>query len=421
MTTYPDSSLPVASPSALPALEADFGGGESEDIVIKPTLNPLRLQWMTGRLSTTTLEIPVGWHIEAEVNPHLDEILASLGTKRYVVQHIAPGPNGETRQVPYWALNAGGRSCSLIVIAYGIKSAYEMTYNIQERYGIAYGWEVVRDRQGNAIMKKDSAVPKRRCRLQFRTFLHELAAHGFEEWLPVSLSGYIIDDMLTAFYDQFRVLAAYRKLRRQEAPYWGFAIPMVPGPARLVGTEPGEQTTIIPMVTTIPKRVEEIDENYLRHYRIARSLQERIRDGLLDRTWEWSIRRSREIEGLDTDDEHHSDTFSGSETATTTIDPSFAETPVHVVEAEPSIQPALPHVPVSSASHPGSGSTSLPQDANDPPITAVHVNWIKRACHEDAQTIAAWCRIFNVSDLSHLRASQFTELLNRMSTPPEQA
>src|SRR5579862_7578722 len=92
--------------TALTTFDGDFGAGEGADFVVKPTqmVNP-RIQWMTGKLHTTTMEPAIGGHIPVGVNPTIDEILSRMETKQYIVQHESTDPHGESKQIPYWALN----------------------------------------------------------------------------------------------------------------------------------------------------------------------------------------------------------------------------------------------------------------------------------------------------------------------------
>lgn len=287
MTTYVS-----AASTALVTLDTAFDGGIGE-AAIKPVLkeNP-RLQWFNG-LSTTTMEVAVGWHIEAEVNPLLDEVAARLGVKRYIVQHKTPGKNGEAKHVPFWALSFGQRPVSLFVLSLGLQSKWQMN-KTDERLGLAYGWEVVRTAQGVVEFKPNSTEPKRQCKLQFRVFVQELYEAGFHEWLQVGLAGYITDDMLGALNEQFRTLAAYAaqteaKGSRRNAPFYGFALPLVAGPMKYVGPEKGEKSSIYPMQAQIPQPV---SAQFLMDHMISKDLLTRIREGLMDETLVWSIERS---------------------------------------------------------------------------------------------------------------------------------
>src|SRR5579885_2658751 len=276
--------------------ERRFRCGMGEEAV-KPVLHDHpRLQWFNG-LSTTTMEMAVGWHIEADVNPQLDEVAASLGLKHYVVQHKTTAQNGEAKQLPYWALNFGQRPVSLIVISLGLQSKRQMN-KTEDRVGIAYGWETVRDSQGAIVYKPGTAEPKKQCKLQFRAFVHELVEAGFDEWLQVGITGYLTDCMLEALNDHFRTLEAYSALTEQEAgerrraPFFGFSLPLVPGPVKMVGPQNGEKSPIYPMVARIPQQIE---RSFVAEHLVPSALIARIRDGLLDEALLWSMERSIEM------------------------------------------------------------------------------------------------------------------------------
>jgi hypothetical protein len=371
-------------------LDSDFGAGELEDLIVRPTQKPW-LQWMTGKLPTTTFEATVGWHIQAEVDPDLDEVLASMHTKRYIVQH-PPSSNGEAKQVPYWALNAGGTPCSLFVIAYGVPSTREMGNDHQKRFGVAYAWEVVKDKQGQVVTKKTSHEPKRQCRVQFRAFVHELVAQGYQEWFQVNISGYLTDDILAALHSQYRVLDAFDgRMRAQgsnlEAPFWGFSIPCVPGTARFVKPKDGgDGTNIIPMVTHIPERVEDISISYLNAHRIPKDLQKRVREQLLDEAFTWSSMRTLEMYG---------------ENPLSLLVHQEGPAPI----TEEIVAPSLVKTTLPSA------LPAIPADA----ITATQVQWITSMCGNNPQVIRAWCEKFQIPDLAYLRSNQFLDLFNLMS------
>src|SRR5579859_7497139 len=178
--------------TSLAPLDMDFG--DTSDEVVKPTLqaNPT-LKYMSGNLNTVTFETAVGWHVQADVNPALDELLAARGTKRYIVQH----KSGDVRQKPYWNLNWDGQTCSLIVIAYGVKSSWEMGHRMDDRGGIGYGVGTALDRDGKVQISPKTGHPKKKPQLQLRAFIHELVGttseDGFNEWFQVSLSNYLVD------------------------------------------------------------------------------------------------------------------------------------------------------------------------------------------------------------------------------------
>jgi hypothetical protein len=373
---------PNSDPNDTSLAPLDLGFDDPAQVV-KPTLQPNpQLMYMTGNLSTTTRETAIGWHVPAEVNPALDELLAERGTKRYIVQH----KTGDVRQKPYWNLNWDGQSCSLIVIAYGIKSSWEMGRHLDDRAGVAYGVGIATDRDGKVQIHPKTGQPKKRPQLQLRAFIHELigktAEEGFNEWFQVGLSNYLIDFMLTALSEQFRVLNAYNGIMKAKgstnrAQYWGFSIPTVPGESKDVGPKDGDQTTIFPMVATIPDLPLNAPSTipYLNSHRIPLHIQQRLRGGLLDETVVWSIQRSQEI-------------VEGKQTTTVTEEP---------IEAQPVELPQLPSVV-------------------DPLIDETQVAWIRESyCGKNQNTINAICQHFQVSDLTQLRVSQYTLLFNQLN------
>jgi hypothetical protein len=389
MTTYNNPQRVITVPPTQPsttftAFDADFGANEAGELVVRPTQKPW-LQWMAGKLTTTTFETPVGWHIQADADPDLDEVLASMNTRCYIVQH--PSDDGEPKLVPYWALNYGGKPCSLFVIANGVESTREMEKDHQRRFGIAYAWQVMKDKQGQVIRKKNSTEPKRQCRIQFRAFIHELVAKGDSDWFQVSISGYLTEDILTAFFNQYRVMDAFDSRMRARgseiiAPFWGFSIPFVPGDSRFVKLKDGgDGTNIIPMVTQIPKRIEDITNQYLNEHRIPKDHQDRIRERLLDDAFVWSSLRSMEM---------------------------YGDLPMQMQVVAPPIE--------TTASEPA--STPLPASRPAPTkdaISATQVKWIKDTCGNNPAIIQSWCEKFQIPDLSHLHSSQFIDLLNLMS------
>jgi hypothetical protein len=386
MTTTNDTS------TALTSLSAAFGDTTGQE-AIKPILKEHpTLQWLNG-LSTTTMEMAVGWHIEADVNPQLDEAAARLGLKRYIVQHKTAEQNGETKQRPYWALSFGQRAVSLFVVSYGMQSKYQMG-RTEDRLGIAYGWEVVRDAQGQIEYKKDSDEPKKQCKLQFRAFVHELYGAGFLEWLPVAISGYLTDCMLDALNEQFRTLDAYgshteaESGTRRDAPFFGFSLPLVPGPVKMVGPQNGEKSPIYPMVAQVPQQV---DKPFLTDHMVPRDLLKLIQTELLDETVQWSIERSREINLGKASSEDHQD-----------VQPEVVTGTVIVEETG------------------GRGRPGAPQlvSGGDRPVNQEELKWITNGyCMGTQAYVQTVCQRFGVAAPEQLRLSHYTTLYNEATTP----
>lgn len=169
----------------LATLDMDFG---TNDEVVKPTkqLHP-QLRYMTGNLQTTAFETAVGWYVPAGVNPALDEFLAARGTKRCIVEH----KTGDEKEKPYWNLSASGEPISLIFIATGLKSKYQMSKDPEDRNGIAYGLGYVFESDGKTlVLDPDTDAPKKRVYMQARVYIHNLLnpdhpEEGFNDWFEL--------------------------------------------------------------------------------------------------------------------------------------------------------------------------------------------------------------------------------------------
>lgn len=272
---------------------------------------------MTGKLPTSERHLPVGWHVHKGVNPRLDALLEHLGYQHHQIEHESD--TGDVELVDYWALNYRRRSpqaqgpyelipCSLFVIARGIKDKREMK-RPEDRDGVAYGWEVHRNKDGSPVLKADG-TPKRTARLKFRAYIHELlpleeawwdASSGFLDWFQGSVSGYLVDDLLSAFYAQYRAMRAYNQRAGTITPYWALSNPMVPAttPRRVTSRENGQSTTIVVMRSLIPSQEREISDAFLQVHRMPDLLQQEVlqEDVLLD-AWHWSQEESAYLEGI---------------------------------------------------------------------------------------------------------------------------
>lgn len=390
MSSIPENNMVVVpSNTDLAPLDLDFG--DEGELVVKPTLysNP-RLQWFNG-LTTTSFETAIGFHIEADINPLLDETLGGMGVKRYVVQHKSPDKNGEVKQVPYWALSAGGRTCSLFILSYGIKSKNEMNRDVNDRCGIAYGWEVSRNHEGQIVMKKGSNEPKRQCRLQFRAYIHELVQHGFSEWFQVAFSGIITEDVLAALDVQFRVIDVYNAYARgqgtKSAPFCGFSLPLAPGAVKMVGPKDGDKSPIYPPVAQVPQQ---LSSEYLRAHLIPGELMQLIRENhVLEDAAAWSIQRSQEIIGEQSPTEQ-----SQVATPTATV----------IVDAPPTPQP--PAIPVVQAPP---AAPQLPEA--DRRLTPKEVDWIRKGyCVNNPNFLKDVCNRFTVARAEDLMLSHYNQL-----------
>ena len=188
----------------------DFGMLVNEVVEPVKEYNPY-LSWMTGKLPTIDRQMPVGWHVHKGVNPRLDALLTRLGYKHHLIEH--ENDQGEVELVDYWALNyrwdgsKGPRGeyvlvpVSLFVVARGVRDKREMKHP-QDRDGVAYGWEVNRDKK-QQIIYKPNGEPKKTAKLKMRAYIRELLpspeqtwddANGFLTWFQISVSGYLVDD-----------------------------------------------------------------------------------------------------------------------------------------------------------------------------------------------------------------------------------
>ena len=388
MTTYPTyqsttntSTITVPTPSTtddvFDAFDISF---DEHEQATEPITEESRLWWFNG-LPTDIGMMAMGWHMKAGINPYLDETMEGLGGQRYLVQHKKPDRNGNTDPKPYWRLH----TCSLIIVAQRLQSTLEMNRGTDDRQGMAYAWESIRDEQGNPVIHtkgKNVGREKRGTVLKFRAFVHELYRHGYYDWLPFTITGFGTDEVLTTLTEQYRVLEYYSGLRRTQgknavAPFYLFSIPLGPGAMKLVG-EPPDQGTIYPIVAQIPAT---IDKAYLQQHLIPRDLIERLREGLLDETVVWSIEESGNI-------------ASGKRGQRDLI--VFHET----IPAPPSAQTQVPNFP------------SNPPTQEDPLVQQAQLAWIVRIfCSGDNQKVQQVCHDFKVSSPEHLHMSHFRALV----------
>jgi hypothetical protein len=343
-----------------------FGTDEGEQ-AIRPITKVARLQWFNG-LPTSEGQMAIGWHIEAGIHPLIDETMQGMGVLQYVVQHKRPDRDGQVKQLPYWAL----KSCSLIVITLGVYSPMQMR-DPSERCGIAYGREVERDAAGQ-VKRYPNGTEKTHSVLRLRAFVHELVHHGYQDWLPLTLTGTMTDCLLEALGTQFRVLDAYAEYahsqgRQDRAPFYGFSLPLVPSAtAKLVGRPP-QQAPIYPMLAQVPAVV---DRAYLGEHLVSTEVLTRIRDGLMDETMLWSLEESaRIVQGHERDEEAAAGAMS-----------------------EP--------VPEADSSQ-------------DPVLTPQQLTWVVRQyCQERSERMRQVCQRFGVAQVEQLRASHFRTLVGEV-------
>ena len=379
-------TVPGAATSTDDLDTRDLGITEVE-AAIRPILDDVRLQWLNG-LATTSGMMAIGWHIKAGLNPYLDETCEALmaqdmGVRKYLVQHKQPDKNGKNDPKPYWKLER----CSLIVLAEGALSPLQMNRSF-ERIGIAWGWGPERDEQGQPKQRTNKkGQPLNTTTLKLRVFVHELFANGFYDWLPLTLTGHITDDMLQALYEQYKVLDAYAAYRRAKglnpsAKFYTFSLPLVPtGQVRTVGEAPN-QASIYPMKADLP---ESIDRAYLAAHLIPEALFREIRDELMDKVMAWSMEETARI-----------------------INPGANGGEM-----------ALDSPASTSQFSAGNGHTL--QDQDDPPVLEAHVNWIKQHyCQGNQGVMQAICEKFGVSDLSELRRSHYQLLVDAKRSTAQQ-
>ncbi len=370
MTTSNDThgatiTVPQAEgrPTDLDAL--DFGWTE-DDRVIAPITKMARLRWLNGA-ATDEQTMAIGWHIECEINPLIDETLEGMGMQRYVVQHRTADKDGNTQKA-YWRVHP----CSLIVVAEGVLSSFQMR-DTDERTGIAYAREVERDESGAAKRYDDGKGNiKMHKVLKLRAFVHEMVLHGYNEWLPLTLTGNIVECMLEALGKQIEVLKAYQGFTGRKAPFYAFSIPLAPAATRkMVGPKDGQQSPIYPMLAQVPAS---IGKEYLLQHATPKDLVARIREELLADTVVWSIAESAKIvQGSDTEGNGES------------------------LNA-PSPTPQL--------------TTGTHVETPDPLVKQAQIDWIvKQYCKGNTSVLQAICEHFGMEKVEQLHVSHFRQLV----------
>lgn len=388
------------------------------------------LTWMTGNLPTVDhQEVPIGWHVHRGVNPPLDELLARLGYKTRTIEHDSP--SGDSEAVEYWSLSTRWDPaqhvwvtvpCSLFLIARGVRDKWEMGDNPQLRDGVAYGWEVVRNKNG--VVYKPDGTPKKQPKVKFRAFVQELLQvsetgelSGFTEWFQASMGGYLVDDMLHVFSSQYRALAASNKALRAEGineptPFWALSLPTMPAEtARRVTSKEGQSKSILPMRSAIPVEAA-ITREYLDRHRIPHALAQRLvgrEEGILLETWAWSIEETEYLLGLKERKTSVANEDEGEIAPANVVDAGPASAP------PPTPQPARTSQP-APAPHPGLHRPPAPAD--DPYISVQQVQILQTLCPQP-DLLQRWCsgEPYQVPEPSWLRVSQFLDLMQRLSRP----
>ena len=358
--TVPDTE---SAPTDLDDL--DFGWSDDDRVVV-PITKMARLKWLNGA-ATDEQTLAIGWHIECEINPLIDETLEGMGMHRYVVQHRTADKDGNTQKA-YWRVHP----CSLIVIAEGVLSSFQMR-DTDERTGIVYAREIERDDSGAAKRYDDGRGNiKMHKVLKLRAFVHEMVLHGYSEWLPLTLTGNIVECMLEALGKQIEVLKAFNGFTGRKAPFYGFSIPLVPAATRkMVGPKDGQQSPIYPMLAQVPAS---IGKEYLLQHATPKDLVTRIREELLTDTLIWSFEESVKI-AQGSDAEGNGEGLNGS---------------------RPS--PQL--------------TTSARGEDADPHVKQAHIDWIvNQYCKGNASVLQAICEHFGVEKVEQLRVSHFHQLV----------
>jgi hypothetical protein len=354
----------AGAPSDLDAL--DFGWTDDDRVVV-PITKMARLRWLNGA-ATDEQTMAIGWHIECEINPLIDETLEGMGMQRYVVQHRTADKDGNTQKA-YWRVHP----CSLIVIAEGVLSSFQMR-DTDERTGIAYAREIERDDSGAAKRYDDGRGNiKMHKVLKLRAYVHEIALHGYSEWLPLTLTGTIVECMLEALGKQIEALKAFHGLTGRKAPFYGFSIPLVPAATRkMVGPKDGQQSPIYPMLAQVPAS---IGKEYLVQHATPKDLVARIREELLVDTVVWSIEESVKIAQGSTAEGNGQEALNG---------------------ASPAPQLAA-------------GARG---EAPDPLVKQAHIDWIvNQYCKGNKSVLQAICEHFDVERVEQLHVSHFQQLV----------
>jgi hypothetical protein len=373
-TNNSGTTMTIPTPRAtLDELESTDFGLTDRDQVIKPIIKQVYLKWLNG-LPTDQGKMAIGMHIEAGIHPLIDETLQGIGMEQYVVQFRTPDKDGKTEKA-CWKVSP----CSLIVVTQGILSPFQMR-DTCERLGMVYALEVERDpKTGNVLRYPDGNQNiKKHAVLKLRACVHELVQHGYREWLPMTLSGNIVECMLDALQRQFVALDTFEGYYGRKAPFYGFALPLVPSPkARMVGPKDGQQSPIYPMLAQVP---ETIDKAYLAAHLTPKALVEQIRDEWLPEAVVWSIEESDAIT-------QQTRQLLGQTAQKALAAPSDAAS--------------------SAVSANGAGGE---QDA---PVQSPQISWIKdHFCRGNQEAIQAICARFGVTTLEQLRMSHFRALVS---------
>lgn len=333
----------------------------------KPVLEEARLHWFNG-LIVIEGGSAIGWHIRKGIDPRVDETLSAMGTPSYTVQHKTPGKDGSTDPKPYWAL----KSCSLVFLAVGVQSMRQMN-KTDERLGIAFAWAPESEDKGQPKLKADG-TPKKMPVLKLRACVAEMALHGYYEPLPLTLSGYIVDEILVALTHQFRALDYYHELRLGKGrgdtypPFFSLSLPLTPARQPKMVGEPPNLSPIYPMLAEVP---DPVTTAYLQQHLVPQEL--------------WTALTVKDEDGLTLVEE--AVLWSAKESATLAgTSPAALEGP----EEAPQV----------------------PSPAADLLLTPEQVSELRlRYCGNREDVERAVCQHYGVTSLDQLRRSQYTALM----------
>jgi hypothetical protein len=266
--------------------ELDFGAAGEEPVAV-PITRQVHLKWL-NRADTVDGATTTGVHLEADINPLIDQICQGADwAQRVDVEHRTPDRDGNTHKV-YWKLNP----CSLIVVCDGVLMPFQMR-DTPTRTGVVYAMETEFDENGQPKRYEDGErnIVKHKV-LKMRCYVRELVVSGYREWIPFRLSGHIVDAMLEALAKQMSVLDVYYSYAQRRAPFYGFAIPIVPSPTKKMVGPKGKQSPIYPPLAAIP---EQIDKAYLLQHAVPKALIEHIYEIEIKPAIAWSIEESARI------------------------------------------------------------------------------------------------------------------------------
>lgn len=375
------TTITVPQPNAPKTLKDITFGSAAKESVTLPILKDPYLKWFNGA-TTDQRTLAYGWHIDAGLDPYLDETLEGMGMQRYVVDHRTADRDGNT-QKPYWHVHP----CSLIFVAEGALSVQQMDRS-EQRTGFAFAREMELDKNKQPVRYDDGQRNiKRHMVLKLRVFIHELVKHGYTEYLPLVLNGNIVYSMIEALARQGDVLKAFYGYTGERAPFFGFSLPLVASETRKMVGVPPAQSPIYPMLAALPAT---IDEAYLLDHAVPEELATRISEDLLGETMIWSYTETDRMRAI----------------------------------GQEFVQPSALDAASSSISATNAHSTArtLPSAPADPLLQKPQIDWITmQYCQNNQDLVRQVCAYFHVEALEQLKMSQFRELVDAKKQEDEQA